>query len=44
MKARKGTNLDGSRAYTQGPGTTYMNPANALEAGHRSKVSEGVAW
>ena len=42
MKARKGTDLDRSGAYTQGLSTTYLYPANTWEVGHELRVSEGV--
>ena len=38
VKARKVMDLDGSRAYTQGLGTTYLYPTNTREVGHGSKV------
>lgn len=44
MKARKGTDSDGSRAYTQGPFTTYLYPINTQEVGHGSRISKGVVW
>ena len=44
VKARKGTDSDGSGAYTQGPITTYLYPTNTSEVGRESRVSEGVVW
>ena len=42
VKAKKGTNSDGSGAYTQGLSTTDLYPANTSKVGHRSRVSESV--
>ena len=44
VKARKGTDSNGSGAYTQGPGTNYLYPTNTWEVGHGLRVSEGVVW
>ena len=43
-EGQKGTDSDGSGAYTKGPGTTYLYLANTWEVGHGSRVSEGVVW
>ena len=44
MNARKVIDSYGSRARTQGLGTTYLYPANTREVGHGSKVRESVFW
>ena len=38
MKARKVMDSDGSKAYTQGLGTTYLYLANTGEVGHGLRV------
>ena len=43
-EGQKGMDSDGSGAYTKGPSTTYLYPANTWEVGHESRVSEGVVW
>ena len=44
VKARKAMDLYGSRAHTQGLGTTYLYLANIGEVGHGSEVRDGVVW
>ena len=41
-ECQKGTNSNRSGAYTKGPGTTYLYPANRWEVGHGSRVSKVV--
>ena len=38
VKARKVMDSDGSGAYTQGQGTTYLYRANTWEVGHESWI------
>ena len=38
VNARKVMDSDGSGAYTQGPSTTYLYPANIGKVGHGSRV------
>ena len=42
MGAREAMDSYGSRACTQGSGTTYLYPANIGEMGHESEVRKGV--
>ena len=44
MGAKKVMDSYGSRAHTQGLGTTYLYLANTEEVGHGLEVREGVVW
>ena len=44
VKAKKVMDSDGSEAYTQDLGTTYLYPANTGEVGHGSRVWKVVVY